>query len=162
MCSVLRHSLKMSIPTLPCPRMPMETESPCICDAWRGHQCLCLCERGNCDASLFVRFFTSLLMSTQIKMTIQCEGSEAQSPPPLHLFHFTRKENAMRAKNHVRTVAWVCVCMCTRAGISTCSESEVVFGMRGDNLEVETSTLTDFPTMLSHHHKLQSGNLASN
>lgn len=25
MCSVLRHSLKMSIPTLPCPRMPMET-----------------------------------------------------------------------------------------------------------------------------------------
>lgn len=80
MCSVLHHSLSMHIPILLCPRMPMETESPSICDGLRGHRCLCLRE-GNCVASLFVRFFTSLLMSTQIKMTIQSEGSEAQSPP---------------------------------------------------------------------------------
>lgn len=53
-------------------------------------------------------------------------------------------------------------CVCMHAGICTCSESEVVFGMREDNLEVKTSTLTYFPTMLSHYHKLQSGNLASN
>lgn len=51
----------------------------------------------NCVASLFVRFFTSLVMSTQIKMTIQSGGVEAQLPP-LRLFHFVRKENATSAK----------------------------------------------------------------
>lgn len=51
----------------------------------------------NCAASLFVRFFTSMVMSTQIKMTVLYEGSEAQSCPH-HLFHFMRKENARRAE----------------------------------------------------------------
>ncbi len=56
----------------------------------------------NCVASLFVRVFTSLLMSAQIKMTIQSEGRESTFAP--HLFHFMRKENAVRAKTPVRKV----------------------------------------------------------
>lgn len=84
----------------------------------------------NCVASLFVRFFTSLLTSTQIKMTIQSEGSEAQSRPPLHLFHFMRIENAMSAKKKVCIWLLEVVCVCVNASISPCSESEVVFGTR--------------------------------
>lgn len=86
----------------------------------------------NCVASLFVRFFTSLLMSTQIKMTIQSEGSEAQSPPPpfpLIPFHENRKCNESKKK---KVCIWLLevVCVCVHASISTCSESEVVSGTR--------------------------------
>lgn len=65
MCSELRHSLNITIPTLVCPRMPMEAESLSICDANRGHQCLCLCEGGKlcCQLVCQVLHFTALVYS---------------------------------------------------------------------------------------------------
>ena len=109
MCSVLRHPLNMSIPTLPCPRMPIETESPRrVRRSQRTPVSLSLGGEKNCAASLFVRFFTSLLMSTHIKMTVHSEGSGAQlTPNPPPLFHFTRNENAMWAETPAHMVIWV-------------------------------------------------------
>lgn len=89
----------------------------------------------NCVASLFVRFFTSLVMSTQIKMTIQSGGVEAQLPP-LRLFHFVRKEKCNECKNPVHKVACMCIYVSLHVSFSLCTKSEVVFGMRGDNFEV--------------------------
>lgn len=72
----------------------------------------------NCVASLFVRFFTSLLTSTQIKMTIQSEGSEAQSPPPplpLIPFHENRKCNESKKKWSAYGCWRLCACAYMRA-----------------------------------------------
>lgn len=68
--------------------------------------------RQNSAVGLFVRLFTSLLMSARIKMSAQSGGSEAQSPPPriINPVHYS-----------------MCVCACA---------SEVVFGMKEDNFEV--------------------------
>lgn len=76
-------------------------------------------------------------MSTQIKMTIQSEGKRSTIAPPLLLIPFHEKRKCNESKN-TRAYGCVsaCVCMCMHAIISACSESEVVFGMRGDNLEV--------------------------
>lgn len=113
----------------------------------------------NCVASLFVRFFTSLLMSTQIKMTIQSLGSDAQSPP-LIPFHEKRKCN--ESKNPVHMVVWVPV------HVHTCDNFYVqwiwsgFWNERGQPWGLKFHSSSDFPTMLSHCHKLQSENLATN
>lgn len=87
----------------------------------------------NCVASLFVRVFTSLLMSTQIKMTIQSEGSES-TIAPTYSISWEKKMQWEQKPPCVWLFERVCTCM--HVSISTCSESEVVFGMREDNLEV--------------------------
>lgn len=92
MCSLLRHSLNTSIHTLLCLR---KRKVP----AFGTHRGFCPCEEKTVlPTCLFVRFCTSLLMSSQIKMTIQSEGSEAQFPHP-YLFHFTSMENTVWAEN---------------------------------------------------------------
>lgn len=73
--SVLRHSLNMSIPTFLRPRMPLKQKAPAFMMHSEDTSVFV------CAACLFVRFFTSLLMSAQINMAIQKEGREAQSAP---------------------------------------------------------------------------------
>lgn len=63
----------------------------------------------NCVASLFVRFFTSLLMSTQIKMTIQSEGSEARSPPTYSI----SREKKMQCEQKPCAYSCLSACACT-------------------------------------------------
>lgn len=78
---------------------------------------------GNCVASLFVRFYTSLLMSTQIKMTVQTEGSRAQSS----LTHSISWEKKMQWEQK-RCACCQSVCAWGKhANVSTCRESEVGF-----------------------------------
>lgn len=69
----------MSIPTSLCPRKPMETQSRSICDAITEDSSVFVSALENCVVSLFVRIFTSLLVSAQIKMTIQSGAGQAQS-----------------------------------------------------------------------------------
>lgn len=81
--------------------------------------------RQNSAAGLFVRLFTSLLMSTRIKMSAQSGGSEAQSPPP-HIIKSEQKKNKT-----LYIIASVCVHVCVHS-----RASEVVFGTKEDNFEV--------------------------
>lgn len=77
----------------------------------------------NCAASLFVRFFTSLVMSTQIKLIAQFEASEAQSSPSC-LFYFTgnRKcDGSNSACMVVVMVVWVCVSVCASKCACVCA-----------------------------------------
>lgn len=107
---------------------------------------------GNCIASLFVRFFTSLLMSTQIKMTILSEGSEAQSPPT---YSISWERKMQCEQNPMRMVAWACACAYMRTFLRAVNLKW--FLEWEDNLEVETSTLTFqpwFPTVIDYRVRI--------
>lgn len=76
----------------------------------------------NCVASLFVEFFTLLLMSTRIKMTVQSGVSEAHSPPHTHTqtltpFHEKRKHNQKNVSKNPFVCASLSVCLCFHGSI---------------------------------------------
>lgn len=113
MCPVLRHASKMNSPALVCPRMPMETKSPpFFLTLWEETPMSLSLPRQNSAAGLFVRLFTSLLMSTRIKMRAQSRGSEAQSPPP-HIIKSEQKKknNPVHCSVCARPCVSACICV---------------------------------------------------
>lgn len=98
--------------------------------------------RQSSAAGLFVRLFTSLLMSTWIKMSAQSEGSEAQSPPP-HIIKSEQKKKTNPVYNS---------CVCVRAFVCIWSG---FWNERGQFWGLNFHSSSVFHTTLSHCRKLQ-------
>lgn len=76
-------------------------------------------------------------------MTIQFEGSETQSPNTPHTTYSISWEKKMQSEHKLWAYSGF-LSVCARAYMQAFSRAvifEVVFGIRGDNLEVKTSAL---------------------